>query len=258
MSKKIQITFLGTGTSQGVPTIACHCSVCTSEDEKDKRLRSSVLIEVDDKQILIDAGPDFRQQMLRNKQQRIDAVLLTHEHVDHMYGLDDIRAFNKVQQSAVHIYAENRVLEALKQVYSYVFAPVRFGGLPEMELHEIEHKPFEIEGVKIIPIRGLHYMLPVFGYRIGNFAYLTDMNTISEEEKQKLHGLDVLVLGAVHKKPHISHLNLEQALQLIEELKPRQAYLTHISHHMGLHAEEDALLPANVHLAYDELVVRSE
>ncbi|MFV0365239.1 MAG: MBL fold metallo-hydrolase [Mangrovibacterium sp.] len=255
MSEALKITFLGTGTSQGVPVVACDCEVCRSEDDKDKRLRSSVLLQAGGKSIIIDAGPDFRQQMLRIKQHQLDAVLLTHEHVDHMYGLDDIRAFNWVQQSAVPIYAEERVLGELKRVYSYVFADYRFGGLPEMELHEIQHSSFAVNDILFTPIRGLHYKLPVFGYRVGDFAYLTDMNCISDDEKQKLHHLDVLVLGAVHKKKHISHMNLEEALQLIVELQPKQAYITHISHYMGLHQEEDVQLPPHVHLAYDGLVV---
>lgn len=253
MSQAVKITFLGTGTSQGVPMVACDCAVCQSPDAKDKRLRSSVLLSVGGKELLIDAGPDFRQQMLRIGQKRLDAVLLTHEHVDHMYGLDDIRAFNWAQQSAVSIYAEGRVLGELHRVYSYVFAEYRLKGLPEMDLHEIRHEPFEVEGVPIIPIRGIHYKLPVFGYRVGGFAYLTDMNKIAEEEKQKLQALDLLVLGAVHKKEHISHMNLSQALQLVEELKPRRAYLTHLSHHMGLHQEVNSQLPAGVQLAYDGL-----
>lgn len=253
MSESLKITFLGTGTSQGVPVVACHCSVCQSNDEKDKRLRASVMLQIQNKYILIDAGPDFRQQMLCINQQRLDAVLLTHEHVDHMFGLDDIRAFNWVQQAPVDIYAEERVLGELKRVYSYVFADFRFGGLPEMELHEICSGPFKAVGADITPIRGLHYKLPVLGYKVGKFAYLTDMKTIADIEKQKLRGLELLILGAVHKKEHLSHLNLAQALQLIEELQPKQAYITHISHLMGLYEAVEAELPPNVHLAYDGL-----
>ncbi len=258
MSDALKISFLGTGTSQGVPVVACHCEVCLSNDSKDKRLRSSVLVQTQGRHILIDAGPDFRQQMLREKQQQLDAVILTHEHVDHVFGLDDIRAFNYVQQAPVDIYAEPRVLGELKRVYSYVFAEFRFGGLPEMNLHEIQHADFQVAGLTITPIRGLHYKLPVFGYRIGSFAYLTDMNSIAIDEKNKLHGLKVLVVGAVHKKEHLSHFNLAQALQLIEELKPQQAYITHISHLMGLHEIEDLALPSHVHLAYDGLALHVE
>lgn len=238
--------------------VACDCEVCLSSDSRDKRLRSSVLIELEGRSVLIDAGPDFRQQMLRISQQKLDAVLLTHEHVDHMFGLDDIRAFNKVQQSAVDIYAESRVIAALKRVYSYVFSDFRFGGLPEMELHEIEHADFQVAGINFSPIRGMHYKLPVFGFRLGRFAYLTDMNSLDDKEKLKLQGLDVLVLGAVHKQEHISHMNLNQALELIAELQPERAFITHISHHMGLHAQEIKNLPPQVSFAFDGLELNVE
>ena len=249
----IQLTFLGTGTSQGVPVVACNCEVCKSGNQKDKRLRSSLLIEVNGLKLVIDAGPDFRQQMLQSNVMQLNAILLTHEHTDHLFGLDDIRSFNWTQGHPTDIYAEARVQEAIKRVFNYVFARYRYPGIPQMNLHLVENKPFEIEGVSIIPIRGFHYKLPVFGYRIGKFAYLTDINFLEEEEKLKLYGLDILIVNALRKEKHISHYNLEEAIQLIEELKPRKAYLTHISHLMGLHDEVQEELPENVFLGYDGL-----
>jgi len=253
--KILKITFLGTGTSQGVPIIACDCCVCQSKDQRDKRLRSSVLIETGEQKLVIDTGPDFRQQMLKVNLKRLDAVLLTHEHVDHLFGLDDIRAFNWVQKHPTDIYAEERVQNAIKRVFNYVFEKSKYPGIPQMNLHLIENKPFFIGETKILPVRGLHYKLPVYGFRIGKMAYITDMNFISEEEKEKLKGLDVFVVNALRKEEHISHFTLQQALQLIDELKPAKAYITHISHQMGLHAEVSKELPENVFLAYDGLEV---
>ncbi|MGQ8335104.1 MBL fold metallo-hydrolase [Sunxiuqinia sp. A32] len=249
----MQIELLGTGTSQGVPVVACECDVCKSNNPKDTRLRSSLLIEINGLKIVIDAGPDFRQQMLKTKLNHLNAILLTHEHTDHLFGLDDIRSFNWVQGHPTDIYAEARVQEAIKRVFNYVFARYKYPGIPQMNLHLVENKPFDIEGIPIVPIRGLHYKLPVFGYRIGKFAYMTDINFIKDDEKQKLLGLDVLIVNALRKEKHISHYNLEEALQLIDELKPKEAYLTHISHLMGFHEQVQDELPSNVFLAYDGL-----
>lgn len=249
----MKVTFLGTGTSQGMPVVACNCEICRSTDEHDTRLRASALIEIGEQKLLIDAGPDFRQQMLKIGLRRLDAILLTHEHTDHIFGLDDIRAFNWVQNHPMDIYAEARVQTAIKRVFNYVFADYKYPGIPQMTLHPIENTPFQIGETEVIPIRGLHYKLTVFGFRIGTMAYLTDMNQLEPQEKEKLQNLDILVVNALRKEKHLSHFNLDEALALIAEVKPRQAYLTHISHLMGFHAEVSKELPENVHLAYDGL-----
>jgi len=249
----LKVTFLGTGTSQGVPVVACSCKVCRSTDSNDKRLRASVLIEVDSNIIVIDAGPDFRQQMLRANVTELTAILLTHEHYDHIAGLDDIRAFNWVQKRPTDIYAEHRVLQSVKQIFSYVFASEKYPGIPQMTLHEVDEKPFQIGKTEIIPIRCFHFKLPVLGYRIGNFAYLTDIKTITNNELLKLSGLDVLVVNALRKESHISHLTLNEALALISKVNPRKAFITHISHQMGTSKEVSLELPKNVFLAYDGL-----
>lgn len=254
-TKILKITFLGTGTSQGIPIIACNCEVCQSADLNDKRLRASILIEIGEQKIVVDAGPDFRQQMLKVNLTRLDAILLTHEHVDHLFGLDDIRAFNWVQKHPTDIYAEERVQNAIRRVFNYVFANFKYPGIPQMNLHLIENKPFSIGETEVIPVRGLHYKLPVYGFRIGKMAYLTDVNSISDDEKEKLKGLDVFVVNALRKEEHISHFTLDQALQVIDELKPKKAYLTHISHQMGFHAEVSRELPPNIFLASDGLEI---
>lgn len=251
----MRLTFLGTGTSQGVPVIACPCPVCQSDQEKDKRLRASVYVEVDGVNILIDAGPDFRQQMLRASVKHLDGILLTHEHKDHIGGLDDVRAFNFVNRRPMDIYAEERVQDALKQEYAYVFAENRYPGVPEMNLFNVDGYPFEINGVKIIPIRCFHYKMPIYGYRIGDLTYITDANFISEEEKEKIVGSKYIVINALRKQKHISHFTLGEALKLIEEFSPRKAFITHVSHQMGFYADIQAELPRNVSIAYDGLVV---
>ncbi len=251
----MRLTFLGTGTSQGVPVIACPCPVCQSDQEKDKRLRASVYVEVNGVNILIDAGPDFRQQMLRASVKHLDGILLTHEHKDHIGGLDDVRAFNFVNRRPMDIYAEERVQDALKQEYAYVFAENRYPGVPEMNLFNVDGYPFEINGVKIIPIRCFHYKMPIYGYRIGDLTYITDANFISEEEKEKIVGSKYIVINALRKQKHISHFTLGEALKLIEEFSPRKAFITHVSHQMGFHADIQAELPRNVSIAYDGLVV---
>ena len=251
----MKITFLGTGTSQGVPVIACECATCQSDDKHDKRLRSSVMIEDEDKTIVIDTGPDFRQQMLREKVKDITAILFTHEHKDHIAGLDDIRAFNYIHKRPMEIYADARVEKALRREYAYVFAEDKYPGIPEMNVHIIDNKDFYIEDIKIIPIRLMHYKLPIFGFRIKDFTYITDTNYISDEEKEKIKGTKVLVVNALRKKKHISHFNLEEALALIDEIKPERAYLTHISHLMGKQTDIEKELPENVFFAYDGLML---
>ena len=255
MSSPVKITFLGTGTSQGVPVIGCSCAVCISSDPRDKRLRSSLLIETVGKTIVIDTGPDFRQQMLINKVNDITAVLFTHEHKDHVAGLDDIRPFNFKHNRAIKVFAEDRVQKSLKREFAYIFAENKYPGIPQINMQLIENNEFFVEGIKIIPVRAYHHHLPVFGFRINNFAYLTDIKTVPSEERQKLKGLEVLVVTCLRKEPHISHMNLNEALQFIEEIKPRQAYLNHLSHRFGLHAEEEHKLPENVKIGFDSLVV---
>jgi Metal-dependent hydrolases of the beta-lactamase superfamily I len=251
----LKVTFLGTGTSQGVPVIACPCAVCHSSDEMDKRLRSSVMIEVEGRNIVIDSGPDFRQQMLRANVLHLDAILFTHEHKDHIAGLDDVRAYNYVQKQPTDVYAEERVQWAIKQEFSYVFAENKYPGVPEVNLHSIDNHTFCIKGVTIIPVRAMHFRLPLLGYRIGDFAYITDANHIAKQELEKLVGVKCLVLNALRKEKHISHFSLKEAIQIIDEIKPEQAYLTHISHQMGFHREVEVELPENIHFAYDGLVL---
>lgn len=249
----MKVKILGTGTSQGVPVIACNCQVCQSTDPNDKRLRTAALVQADGVNIVIDAGPDFRQQMLREKVSDIDAILITHEHRDHIAGLDDVRAFNFMNQKPVDIYAEDRVQEAIKSDFSYSFADKKYPGAPQINLHNITNEPFVIKGVKVIPIRAFHYKLPVYGFRIGDFSYITDLNYISEEEKLKLHGTKYLVVDALRKQTHISHYSLPEAIELIKELSPKRAYITHISHQMGLHHDVNEELPHGISLAYDGL-----
>ena len=251
--EKIRITFLGTGTSQGVPVIACPCKLCASTDPRDKRLRSSALLQVGNKNIVIDSGPDFRQQMLRADVQRLDVILFTHGHKDHIAGLDDVRAFNYVMQRPMDIYAEERVQEILRREFAYIFEKYKYPGIPELNMFTIDEAPFYVDGLKIIPIRAMHMNLPILGFRIGHLAYLTDVNRIEEPDKNKLRKLDCLVVNGLRKEPHISHFSLKEALALIEELKPKKAYITHISHQMGFHREVQATLPKNVFLAYDGL-----
>jgi len=251
----VKITFLGTGTSQGVPVIACDCDVCNSTDPHDKRLRTSMLLHAGSVTILFDAGPDFRQQMLKEKVTRLDGIILTHEHKDHIAGLDDVRAFNYKSQSAIDIYSEERVQKAIKEEYSYVFSEIQYPGIPKMRLLPVPEHGFSVKGIEIIPIRVFHYHLPVYGFRIGNLAYITDANYIPEESKEKLLGIKYLVINALRKEKHISHFCLREALDLIREISPKKAFITHISHQMGFHAEVSKELPNGTSLAYDGLSV---
>ena len=251
----MKVTFLGTGTSQGIPVIACDCKVCTSENPKDNRLRTSILIEENNQTIVIDTGPDFRQQMLRENVQKLDAIVFTHQHKDHVAGMDDIRAFNYKFKKDMDIYCTAEVEEALIREFPYVFSAYKYPGVPEIKVHNIKNEPFIINGVELIPIEGLHYKLPVFGYRIKDFVYLTDVSFVSEREKEKMKGAEVIVLDALRKIPHISHFTMEQAVELLEELKPKQGYLIHISHLMGLHNEVVKELPNFIKPAHDGLIL---
>ncbi len=251
----MKITFLGTGTSQGVPVIACNCNVCKSSDKKDKRTRTSIKIEIQDKTFVIDTGPDFRYQMLRSSTKKLDAVIFTHEHKDHIAGLDDVRAFNYQTGLPVDIYATSRVHDAIKKDFHYVFSGENYPGIPELDLHLITNKIFQICGINIIPIEVLHYKLPVLGFRINDFTYITDAKYIPKQEIKKMEGTKVLVLNALRKEEHISHLTLSEAIEIIKIVKPKKAYLTHISHLMGLHSEVEKELPKNILLAYDELKI---
>ncbi|HEX2969202.1 MAG TPA: MBL fold metallo-hydrolase [Bacteroidales bacterium] len=252
----MKITFLGTGTSQGVPVIACECNTCLSADQHDKRLRTSLLLETGDTTLLFDAGPDFRQQMLRENVMKLDSIILTHEHKDHIAGLDDVRAFNYRSRDAIDIWAEERVQKAVKKEYSYVFSEYQYPGIPKMRLNDISGEPFSINGIKILPVRVFHYRLPIFGFRVGDFAYITDANYIPEDSKELLYGVKYLVINALRKEKHISHFTLSEALDFINEISPKKAFLTHISHQMGLHSEVSGELPAGVSLAYDGLKIR--
>ena len=265
----MRLTFLGTGTSQGVPVIACGCRVCTSADPRDTRLRTSALLSLPNPHsprltnILIDIGPDFRQQMLRERVDHLDAILITHAHRDHVGGLDDIRSFNYVQHRKMDIYLNREARTAIERDYHYIFEPHEFPGLPEAELHEFDSANVAEEkelscGVRVMPIRAMHKNLPVLGYRIGRLAYVTDANHIEPGELEKMRGVDILVINALRKERHFSHYCLPEALEVIGKVGPKRAYLTHISHEMGLHAEEEKELPKGVELAYDGLTVEIE
>jgi len=252
----VTVTFLGTGTSQGVPVIGCECDVCRSLDFRDKRLRVSIHLQIDGKSIVVDSGPDFRQQVLRERIKKLDALLFTHEHKDHTSGMDDIRAYNFMQHIDMPLYAESRVINQIKQEYAYIFSGNNYPGIPRVNLFPItDDQPFEVAGINVQPIRVMHYKLPVLGFRIRNFTYITDANYISEDEKAKIAGSEVIVLNALRKEPHISHFSLSEAVELLSELKPKKAYLTHISHLLGFHREVENELPEFISLAYDGLKI---
>ena len=253
--QKARLTFLGTGTSQGVPMIGCGCDVCRSQDPRDKRLRSSALVDYEGMRILVDAGPDFRQQMLREGVSHVDAILLTHNHKDHTGGLDDIRAFNYLEKKATEIYCEKNVEDSLRMEYSYAFAEKKYPGAPEWHVHNIDDKPFTINSMEIIPIRGIHYKLPVLGFRFGNIAYCTDMNHIPEEEFEKLRDLDHFVINCVKYGKHISHYSLEEAVEVAQKVGAGHSWLTHLSHQLPPYDELAASLPEGIRPAYDGLVL---
>ncbi|MBW7937131.1 MAG: MBL fold metallo-hydrolase [Flavobacteriales bacterium] len=253
----IEILFLGTGTSQGVPVIACDCSVCKSENKFDKRLRSSILVRSDSTTVIIDTGPDFRQQMLTYHVKTLDAVVFTHEHKDHIAGLDDIRAYNYVQRKNMPVYCTQWVEKAIRRDFFYAFAETKYPGVPEMEIIPIdENTSFQIGDIPFHPIKVLHHHLPVLGFRIYDFVYITDANYIDNNEMLKLKDARILVLNALRKQSHISHFNLEQALDIMKYISPEQGYLTHISHMMGLHNEVEKGLPSHIRLAHDGLRIR--
>ena len=255
----MKLTFLGTGTSQGVPVIACGCSVCLSSDTKDKRLRTSAMITIDDCNYAIDSGPDFRQQMLRENVQDLSAVLFTHEHKDHVAGLDDVRAFNFKHQKAMEVYCDENVERALHREYPYIFSDVKYPGVPKVNLNVINEKEeFRVGKHVFIPIEVMHYKLPVLGFRIQDLTYITDAKTIAASQMEKMKGTKVLVVNALRLEEHISHFNLEEALEVIDMIKPKKAFLTHISHLMGTHESVTSKLPDYVSIAYDGLQVDVE
>ncbi len=250
------ITFLGTGTSGGVPVLTCGCQVCKSIDYRDKRLRVSIWIQTEGKSFVIDTGPDFRQQALRENITTIDAIIYTHEHKDHTAGLDDIRPYNYLQGiKHQSVYGHQRVLAQLKQEFHYAFEEIKYPGIPLIQCHEIDNEPFSVENVQFTPVEVMHHKLPVFGFRIGDFTYITDVNYISDEELEKVYGSKIVVLGALQRDKHISHYTLDQAVEVAQKINADMTYFTHISHKMGLHAEVEKELPDNIRLAYDGLRV---
>ncbi len=250
-----RITLLGTGTSQGIPMIGCGCPVCTSTDIHDKRLRTSARVEYNGIDVVIDAGPDFRQQMLRENICNPDAILLTHKHIDHTGGLDDVRSYNYFKEKAMPIYCESMVAESLKQQFYYAFEEKKYPGAPDLELHLIDDKPFEINGTEIIPLRVLHYKMPILGYRFGDLAYITDGSFIPEETFEKLSGIKILIINCVRREKHISHFCLDEAVKIAEITHAEKTYLTHISHQLGKYSETEKSLPENIRQGYDGLKI---
>lgn len=251
----MKVTFLGTGTSQGIPIIACECEVCRSADPKNNRLRTSILVESDQAKIVIDSGPDFRQQLLRQQLKTLDAVVFTHEHKDHIAGLDEVRAFNYFNKMRMPVYATERVQQALKREFAYIFSDEKYPGIPEIDLFTVTDEPFKVKDIELVPINVLHYRLPVKCYRMKDFTYITDANFISEEEKEKIKGSKIIVVNALRREPHVSHFTFQQAIELMKELKPEKAYFTHISHQLGLHDVVSKELPGFIELAYDGLQI---
>lgn len=251
----LKLTFLGTGTSQGVPMIGCDCKVCTSKDKRDRRLRSAVMVEDGTTRVVIDSGPDFRYQMLRAGVKDIDAILLTHQHTDHIIGLDDVRAFNYFCRKSIEVYATEGVQVAVRRVFDYAFAENPYPGAPQITLRTIAQEPFSVGTLDIVPISGKHFTLPVTGFRIGAIAYLTDFNHISDEELSKLEDVEVLIINALRHTRHLSHFSLPEAQDIARRVGAPKTYFTHISHQLGLHAEEEQLLPEGMSLAYDTLTI---
>ena len=252
----LRVTFLGTGTSGGVPMIGCDCYVCTSQNIKDKRLRSSILVRSETTALVIDTTPDFRTQMLRADVKKLDAVLFTHPHKDHVAGLDDIKAYNFFQHKPMEVYANLLTQEGLKREFPYIFTIDKYPGIPSINLNTISDKTFLVGDIPVTPILVYHLKMPVLGFRFGDFTYITDANRITEVEKEKIKGSKIIVLNALRKKSHISHFSLPEAVNLVKELKIPQAYFTHISHQLGLHEEINAELPLNIELAYDGLEIK--
>ena len=251
----IKVTFLGTGTSIGVPVITCDCPVCLSPDQHDKRMRTSAMLEVNGMTFVIDCGPDFRIQMLRENVTNLDAVIFTHEHRDHIAGLDDVRAFNYVLNKRIDIYGTQRVMDAIRTEFPYIFSETRYFGAPQLTIHDITDKPFEINGIEFIPIQVMHDKLPVTGFRVGDFTYITDASFISDVEMEKITGSRVIVLNALRNSKHVSHFSVSEAVGILTKLEPEAAFLTHLSHFVGLHEEVNRKLPPNIRLAYDGLTV---
>lgn len=251
----MKVTFLGTGTSQGIPVIGCTCEVCRSLDFRDKRLRTSIHVEVDGLSIIFDSGPDFRQQILREHITRLDALVFTHEHKDHTAGMDDIRSFNFLQKKDMPVYARKNVVEQLKREFAYIFSEIKYPGIPRVEIQEIDNSPFFIEKTKITPIEVSHFQLPVFGFRIKDFTYITDAKTISDKEKDKIRGSKILVINALQIDEHLSHMTLNEAVSLAKEINADHTYFTHLSHRMGTHKKTEKLLPENIEIAYDGLKI---
>ena len=252
----MKVTFLGTGTSQGVPVIACDCEVCTSLDPKDKRLRSSILVQSESKTLVIDTGPDFRYQMLRANVQQLNAVVYTHQHKDHVAGLDDVRAFNYKQQEAIDVFATTQVQEALKAEFHYIFSDNLYPGIPKINLHNISSETFSVGDIKLLPIEVMHYQLPVLGFRINDFTYITDAKTMSPLELAKIRGSKIVVVNALQKEAHISHFTLAEAIAFAQDVDAETTYFTHISHKLGKHEEISAFLPPNIKLAFDGLEIQ--
>jgi phosphoribosyl 1,2-cyclic phosphate phosphodiesterase len=251
----LKITFLGTGTSSGVPMIACDCEVCTSTNKKDKRLRASILVQSPNTTLVVDTGPDFRYQMLRENVKHLDAVVFTHPHKDHLAGLDDIRAFNYLIKKPMDVYADSLTEEALRRDFYYAFTDTKYPGTPDLDLHTITLEPFVVGDIPITPILVWHLKMPVMGFRFGKFTYITDANRIDDDSKEKIKGSEVLVLNALRMQKHISHFTLSEAIALVQELKIPRAYFTHISHQLGLHDVVESELPPGIHLAYDRQVI---
>jgi phosphoribosyl 1,2-cyclic phosphate phosphodiesterase len=255
---KMRLTFLGTGTSTGVPVIGCDCDVCSSEDIKDKRFRTSAMIEVKGKRIIIDCGPDFRIQLLRNNVDDLDGIFFTHGHRDHTAGIDDVRGFNYIHNKAINVYTSEEVLESIKVAFPYIFNTNGYMGAPKLDVHIIENKTFDFQGIPVTPILVKHKDLDVYGFRIFDLCYITDANYIAPEELEKIKGVKVLVLNALRNSKHLSHFSLSEAIDIVNIIKPEKAYFTHMSHFIGRHEKVENELPENIHLAYDNLSVEIE